>query len=165
MPWNDITSYVTGQKVTAAVWSDVVENFAYLEQVGSAVFTTDKTVTHTAVGTADQIVSLGAITYENVPHMLHFFCPHLTPDTGQLRIIVRDGSTVLGTLGRWDASGTGAPVNLWYPVTPTAAEHTYNIAGWLAAAGTWTFDAGSGGAAGDAGTDLNGFLRAFRVAT
>lgn len=165
MPWNNITTYVSGQKVMAPVWEDVVENMNFLEEVAYTQYISAVTMTGTTVGAATQIVSAGAITYEAVPHLIEFYCPIMTAGAGgQLFIILRDGTTVLGTLARVTV-GASTPLFGRHRLTPTAASHTYNIAGWNAAAGTSTANGGSGGAAGNGTTDLPGFIRITRVPT
>lgn len=165
MPWNNITDYSTGELVTAAVWEDVVENMAFIEEVGYQEFTSSKNVTATAEGSADLIVTLPAIDYEAVPHELFFFSPRVTPVASGvvLRFVLEDSTTVIGHLGRVEinASGTSAvPVHLPYRFTPTAASHTYNIRAYTAS-GTAAVEAGAGGS----GTLLPGFIRVKRVPT
>jgi hypothetical protein len=127
--------------------------------------TSDVSITATSVGTANQIISLGAITYEAVPHYLEFYAPRLTAAAVALHVILRDSTTVIGRIAA-QASGEGqGAYYIKYPITPTAASHTYNIAAWLASAGTWTFEAGTGGTAGDGTADLNIWMAAHRVPT
>jgi hypothetical protein len=167
MPWTTATTRATGFPVTAAVWnSEHVDNMNYLKEVNYNAFTSDASITQTTVGTAGQIIATNpaSITYENVPHMIEFYCPRLVVGTQSLFMIVRDGSTVLGTMGRWVANET-AVVHASFRVVPTAASHSYNIAAWNSAAATSVFNAGTGGTAGDATTDVAGFIRVFRVPT
>lgn len=164
--WNNITSYVTGQKVTAAVWEDVVENMNFLEEVKYQAYTANVNVSATTVATANQIVSAGAITYENVPHMIEFYCPTVSSIAADVNIIIRDSTTVLGTLTQLDsAQGQQGPVCCLYRLTPSAASHTYNVAAWLGSADTVVANAGSGGTAGDLTTLVPGFIRITRVPT
>jgi hypothetical protein len=164
MPYNNpITNRATGYKVTATDWNGFGDNFEYLAEVAYAEFTADVAVTATAVGSANQIVSAGAIVYEAAPILIEFYCPQATQAAVQNFLLLRDGATVLGTISRFAASATAAPVYVQRRLTPTAASHTYNFAAWNAAAGTWTYQAGTGGTAGDATTDLPGFIRITRV--
>jgi hypothetical protein len=166
MPWTTATTRATGFKVTAAVWnSEHVDNMNFLKEVAYAEFTADVSVTATTVGTANQIVSSGAATYEAVPHWIEFSCVRASSSTGALNVIVRDGTTVLGCLMFLPASTTIAPVRCRYRLTPTAASHTYNIAGWLSAAGTWVFETGTGGAAGTGNEAVPGSISVTRVPT
>lgn len=169
MPWTTATTRASGFVVTAAIWNaEHVDNMNYLKEVNYTAFTADVNITATTVGTANQIVSSGAITYEAVPHYIEFFCPAYAPPSNVgTFVIVRDGTTVIGTLTRGMALANFPPIplNLTYRVTPTAASHTYNIAAYLGAAGTGVMNAGTGGVAGDATTDLPGFIRIRRVPT
>ena len=166
MAWTTATTRAAGFSVTAAVWnSEHVDNMNFLKEVNYTAFTGDVTVTQTTVGTAQQIVSSGTITYEAVPHMLEVYFPAVDSGTGQFRLIVRDGTTVLALIARRGASADATELRASYRFTPTAASHTYNVAAWLGAAGTWTVNAGAGGTAGDPGTESAGFMRIFRVPT
>lgn len=166
MPWNSsLSTRSAGFSVTATEWNKLINNLNFLAEVNYTAYTADVSVTATAVGSANQIVSSGAITYEAVPHMIEFYCPAYNAPAQETRIIVRDGTTVIGTLGRVGASAATAPLPLACRVTPTAASHTYNIAAWLGGAGTGTMNAGTGGTAGDATTDLAGFIRITRIPT
>ena len=166
MPWTTTTTRSSGFTVTAAVWnSELVDNMTFLKEVNYTAYMGDVTINTTTVGTAVQIVSAGAITYENVPHLIEFYCPAYNGPAQETRFIIRDGTTVIGTLARVAASAPTVPIMLGYRVTPTAASHTYNIAAWLGGAGSGTVNAGTGGTAGDATTDLAGFIRITRVPT
>lgn len=165
MPWTTATTRATNFAVTAAVWNaEHVDNMNFLKEVNYTAYAGDVSITATTVGTANQVVSSGPITYEAVPHMLEFFCPLYVSPAQATNIIVRDSTTVIGTLARIQVS-LNHPLYLAYRFTPTAASHTYNIAAWLGGAGTGTMNAGTGGAAGDSSTDLAGFIRVFRVPT
>lgn len=165
MPWTSPSTRASGYLVTAANWNEIVNDLLYLVPVNYTEYTADVAITATSVGTATQIVSSGAISYENVPHKIEFYCPVVvTGATGGTNIILRDGSTVLGTIARLGASTT-AVVQAERRLTPTAASHTYNIAAWHNSAGTDTYNAGTGGTAGDATTDLPGFIRITRMPT
>ena len=165
MPWTSPSTRASGYLVTAANWNELVNNMLFLNVVNYTEFTSDVATTATTVGGASQVVTSGAISYENVPHLIEFYCPVLvTGATGGSNIILRDGSTVLGTIGRCGASTTQI-VKCERRLTPTAASHTYNIAAWHNSAGTDTYNAGTGGTAGDSTTDLPGFIRITRLPT
>lgn len=163
MAWTTATTRATGYTVTAAVWNaEHVGNMNHLTDVALATYTADVTVNATAVGSANQIVAAPSVTVEAVPHMLEFYCPHYSAPAQQTRVVVRASTTVLGTVARIGVSISG-PVYACYYFTPTSGTRTYNIAAWLAGAGTGTMNAGTGGTAGDDTTDLNGFIRIRRV--
>lgn len=164
MPWTTTTTRSTGFTMTAAVWNaEVVSNMQYLQRVGYTAFTADVNATATTVGTANQIVTAGAITFEAVPHRIEFQLPRIDVGTASVNVIIRDGSTVLGTLANIPANATVAPAPFAaFYVTPTAASHTYNVAAWVASASTTTFRAGTGGVAGDSTTRIGGFIRITR---
>jgi len=166
MPWTNTTTRSAGFSVTAAVWnSEHVDNMNYFREVNYTAFTGDQTTSATTVGTATTIIatSPASIAYENVPHLIEFYCPSFGYAANSCNIIVKDSSTVLGTIGRTGASGTNFPLYCIWRVTPTAASHSYSIAAWLGGAGTATFNAGTGGTAGDSTTDVAGFIRITRA--
>ena len=165
MPWSIPATRSSGYTVTATNWNELANNFAFLAQVAYVEFTSDVNITATTVGTANQIVSAGAITYEAVPHYIEFFSPRWTAPAQVGNLILRDGTTVLGTLSQFVASQNHPDPYVLRVVTPTAASHTYNVAAWLGGAGTGTMRAGTGGAAGDATTFMPGFLRITRIPT
>jgi hypothetical protein len=165
MPWSQPATRSTGYLWTAANQNEIINDLIYLAEVNYTAFTSDVSVTATTVGTANQIVSSGAITYEAVPHMIVFYSPRWTAPAQAANLIIRDGTTVLATLSQFVASQNHPDPYAEYRVTPTAASHTYNFACWLGGAGTGTMRAGSGGAAGDATTFAPGFIRIRRVPT
>jgi hypothetical protein len=164
MPWVDPASRATGYKVTASNWDDFVANFNYLAEIGYAEVTSPVTVTVTTVGTATQAVTLGSITYEAVPTLLEFHCPRVSVGANTLNVILRDGTTVLGTLATF-ATGAAGFLYAARRLTPTAAAHSYNVACWNGAAATATLNAGTGGVAGDSTTFLPMWIRATRLPT
>ena len=166
MPWHHRSTHTTGYKVTSTDWNDGVDNDTFQNEIGRQTYTSPVSITATTVGTANQIVSLGAITYENAPIMIEFYCPRYVPGAATANyLILRDGTTVIGTLLHMGTSVTAVPLTLAYPITPTAASHTYNIAGWGSSAGTSTANAGTGGTAGDSTAYLNGYIRATYIPT
>jgi hypothetical protein len=165
MPWTTLSTHATGYLYTAANLNDAWNDINFLAEVNYTAFTADVSITATTVGTANQIVSSGAITYESVPHMIEVYLPRYTAPAQATNIIIRDGTTVLGTLTQIVSSSSQAALSLPYRVTPTAASHTYNAAAWLGGAGTGTIKAGSGGVAGDGTTYVPGFIRITRVPT
>ena len=165
MPWTHISTHATGYLYTATDLNNAWNNLTFLEEVAYVEFTSDVSVTATTAGTANQIVSAGAITYENVKHKIEFWCARYSAPAQQTWFLLRDGTTILGTLGNVQASDAEPGVTLERYITPTAASHTYNIASYLGGAGTGTFKAGTGGSAGDGTTYLPGFIRVTRIPT
>lgn len=166
MPWTTATTRASGYTVTAAVWNaEHVDNMNYLQEVAYVAQNTDVTTSATTVGTAVQIVSAGAVTYEAVPHLIEFYCADFGFAANSCNVILRDSTTVLGTIVHTGASDANQPLYGMVRLTPTAASHTYNIAAWLSGAGTATFNSGTGGAAGTGTEDYPIFIRITRVPT
>jgi hypothetical protein len=166
MAWTTTTTRSSGFLVTAAVWNNEhVNNMQHLEEVAHVDFTADVSVTATTVATANQIVSAGALTYEAVPHYIEFCATRIDGGTQLFFLILRDATTVLGTLTWFPVSSVQGPVCRGYRLTPTAASHTYNVAGWNNAAATTTVQSGTGGAAGDTTTALPGYIRIWKAIT
>lgn len=165
MPWSIPSTRSSGYTVTATNWNEIANDLAFMAEVAYVEFTSDVSITATTVGTANQIVSAGAITYEAVPHLIEFFSPRWTAPAQVGNLILRDGTTVLGTLSQFVASQNHPDPYVARRLTPTAASHTYNVAAWLGGAGTGTMRAGTGGATGDATTFMPGFIRVTRIPT
>lgn len=166
MAWHSsIPTRSSGYGVTATNWNDLVDNLNYLAEVNYTEFTADVSITATTVGTANQIVSSGAITYTADPILIEFSCGRFNAPANATQLILRDGTTVLGTLAQIAASATVHPLYTARRLTPTAASHTYNVAAWVTTSGTGTVKAGTGGTAGDATTYLPGWIRITRVPT
>lgn len=166
MPWNSgLSTRSAGFSMTAAEWNKLIQNLNYQAEVNYTAYTADVAITVTTVATATQIVTSGPITYEAVPHLIEFYCPRVDAAAVVLNLILRDGTTVLGTFSNIAASAVVTPYYGCVRVTPTAASHTYNVAAWNAAAGTANFRAGTGGATGDSSTRFAGFIRITRVPT
>ena len=167
MAWTTATTRSTGFSVTAAVWNaEHVDNMNFLKEVAYQEFTADVTSSSTTVGTATQIVSAGAITFEAVPHLIELWCSRAFAGTAQMNVILRDSTTVLGTVAlAAGSSSASTPFHAFRRITPTAASHTYNFAVWNASAATATFKAGTGGAAGDGSTLMPGYIRITKVPT
>ena len=165
MPWTHISTHATGYLYTATDLNNAWNNLTFLEEVAYVEFTSDVSVTATTVGTANQIVSAGAITYEAVPHLIEFHVARYTAPAQATNFILRDGTTGLGTLTQIAASDNEGSLYRARRLTPTAASHTYNVAAWLGGAGTGTVKAGTGGTAGDGSTYLPGWIRVTRIPT
>jgi hypothetical protein len=167
MAWTNTTVRSSGFLVTAAVWNnELVNNMKHLMEVGYAQITSDVTVTATSEATATAVVSLPAITYEAVPHMIEFFACDARPNTGaagqNITFVLFDSTTaVVGVWGRIAtpaASGNLVPVHLAYRFTPTAASHTYNVKSWVSVT-SGLIQAGAGGTAAQGPA----FLRVSRI--
>jgi hypothetical protein len=165
-PWVDPSTHTTGYKITSSDWNQHTNNFLFLAELGYAEFTSTVTSAGNTVGTATQIVSLGAITYEAVPIMIEFSCARTSPaSANSTYFVLRDGTTVLGTIAEFQAGSLGQPVKAQRRLTPTAASHTYNVAFWVVTTGTATATAGTGGAAGDSTARMPGWIRATAIPT
>jgi len=164
--WNSgLTERSAGFSVTAAEWNKLIQNMNFQAEVGQTSRSTDVSITATTVGSANQILTFGAITYLGGPHVIEFYCPAYNAPAQETRFILVDNTTVIGTIGRIGASAATAPLYIPYRFTPGAGSHTFLIAAWLGGAGTGTVNSGSGGTAGDATTDLNTWMRIYRVPT
>ena len=157
MAWPGWPDDIAADELVTAAWlTNVSQSLAFIEEVGYAEVTADTSVTATTEATANSVVSLGAITYEAVPHFVEFQCSEARPDNGAagrtITFVLEDSTTVV--VGVWGRIATPAaavnnmPVRLGYRFTPTAASHTYNVRAWVSA-GTGLISAGSGGAADD----------------
>jgi len=164
MAWTNPATRASNYKVTASNWNELVNNSLFLAEIGYQEFTSTVSSTATTVGTAVQIVSLGAITYTNNPIMLEFFTERVNSGATTAYGILRDGTTVLGTWLEMPPT-TQQSVYIVRRLTPTAASHSYNVACWNVGAATTSFNAGTGGAAGDTTTRLPGFIRATNLPT
>lgn len=164
MAWTSPSTHTTGYKVTSADWNQIVNDLIFLGELGYAEFTSSAAVTATTVGTATQIVTLGAVTYENVPVLIEFFTPKFATNAARAYAILRDGTTVIGTILDQNSS-IGVSAYVARRLTPSAGSHSYNVAVWNAAAGTTNVNGGSGGTTGDSTTYLPGWIRATAIPT
>lgn len=166
MAWTtSLPTRATTYDVTATDWNNVIGNLNFLAEVAYAEFTSDVSATASTVGTANQIVALGSTTYLNAPHLIEFWCGRANVGAGTANVILRDGTTVLGTLTQLTPSQNQSSIYLARRLTPSAGSHNYNVACWVSAAITTTFKAGTGGAAGDGTTNLPGYIRAIPIPT
>ncbi len=165
MPWSLPATRSSGYTVTATNWNELVNDLRFLAEIAYQEFTADVSITATAVGSANQIVSAGAATYEAAPILIEFWAARYTAPATTTQFVLRDGTTVLGTFTQTVSNQNQMPIYFARRLTPTAASHTYNVAAWNSAAGTGTVKAGSGGTAGDASTFLPGYIRVTYVPT
>lgn len=155
----------TSELVTAAQLNALGNSHRFLKQIDYTEQASDVTVTATTVGTAQTLVSSSAFTYEASPIRIEFDCPAVSSINAVVNIILRDSTTVLGTLRQLPTSSLNNGISLSRQFTPTAASHTYNIAAWNESADTVVFEAGSGGTTGNATTFFPMSIRITRVPT
>lgn len=165
MPWTSPATRSSGYTVTASNWNELVNDLLFLKRLAYVEFTSDVSVTATTAATANQVVSAGAVTYEAAPIEIEFWTARYTAPAQQTWLLLRDGTTILGTFGNVQASDAEPGMTLKRSITPTAASHTYNVAAYLGGAGTGTFKAGTGGSAGDGTTYLPGYISVKYIPT
>ncbi len=134
----------------AALTSYVSENGPGYE-VAFAQVTSNVTVTATVEASSNTIVTLGAVTYADVPHIFQFSWPTVDAlGTQAILVSLFDGSTQvcriwqfnLATTGQWG----GGVAQVRY--TPTAGTHTFSVRGFKAGGTSHTYFAGNPPAAG-----------------
>jgi hypothetical protein len=132
-------------------------------QLAYVEFTSSVTISATTEGTAQDVVSSGAVTYAAVATIIEFSCPVIEPVTFAtppgIFFILQDGATVLGRLAFF---GPGAAVQsddsprLSRQLTPSAGSHTYKVTAYRLNQ-NWTVAAGSGGT----GAYVPGYIRVY----
>lgn len=143
---------------TAAKGAGGATELAYTE------FTANVTVSNTSEGTAQDIVSSGALTFTGVPIIVQFFCPVIEPVSatgGNLFVLLQDGATVLGRIGLFSQGGNLQSDQTTFAerkLTPSAGSHTYKITAYRALV-NWTVGAGTAGS----GNFVPGFIRILTV--
>lgn len=157
----------TTELVTAAQLNAYGNSLRFLKRVAYAEFTSPVAVTSTTDTSPDTIISSGSITYEAVPHLFHFSCGRVVHATTAVitHLTFCDGTTEIMRV-RSEARVTNAltgAVDVMWEYTPTAAAHTFLVAGYQASAATTTYQAAASG--GGASSDRPGFLRITRVPT
>jgi hypothetical protein len=163
MPWVTMTNRASGYTVLESDWDNITNNFAYLNRVAYVEFTANVNITATTEATANSVVTAGAITFENVPHVITFSTPRaVAPNNQNLTIVLYDSTTALGELTFLGATSPAqqTPVEQSRIITPSAASHTYNVKAFVNG-GTGTIEAGAGGS----GTRMPGWLSIFRIPT
>jgi hypothetical protein len=162
----DVPAFVnqtTGHLTTAAELNQFGNSLRFLKRVAYVEFTSNVSITATTEATANQVVSAGAITYENVPHRITFGCLRSTaPASQSMNIGLFDGTTGLGIIAFLGSTSPAqqSPIEQSRLFTPSAASHTYNIRAWVSG-GTGTVEANAGGA----GTNMPGFILVERIPT
>lgn len=132
-------------------------------EIAYVEFSADVAITATTVGTAQVIVDSGSKTYAAVPTLIEFYCPRYLAPAQQCFVVVQDGATVLGTFAVMTSNQDLSAMFAATHITPSAGSHDYKITAWLGGAGTGTFRASTGGAAGDGTTFLPGWIRVSKV--
>lgn len=126
-------------------------------------FTADVTITAVTPGTAQDVVSSGAVTYDGTAVIIEFFCPSAEIVlAGNLIGYLQDGATELGALGIIKEAATGPGLGNAFltrrKLTPSAGSHTYKVTGYKSST-TAVFHANSGGS----GNYLPGYIRVTKA--
>ena len=148
MSWSTPPVFTVGQVLTAAQQNILSGDLNFLFS-GNALayteFTSNVSITATTEGTANTIVTAGAVTFDGATAcMVEFFCAQLLSGTTTISLYLYDGAASIGQIGGQDTASTGAPIRASRKLTPSAAAHTYSIRGGVDA-GTGTATAGAGG--------------------
>jgi hypothetical protein len=153
-----LNSGATSKKITGANLKASMPGYEF----GYAQVTGNTTISATTEGAANDIVTLGAITYPALPIVVEFFFPRVTNGTGgSTFFVLLNDATVLGLVGLNSASGVagvGIPVFGKRRFTPTAGSHTIKVAAYRNTANS-TVEAGTGATT----TFFPGFIRATLV--
>jgi hypothetical protein len=144
-----MTTRSSGFAVTAAVWNEIVDNNNFQKRLGYVEQNTNVSITATTEGTANTVVSLGAITYTADPTEFWFSCMRATaPASQSMNIGLFDGTTGLGIITFMGSTSPAqqTPICQCRMFTPPASSKTYSVRAWVSG-GTGTIEAGAGGAA------------------
>lgn len=119
----------TATEVEAALAE--LKNTAPGKEIGYAQVVLDATISDTS-SPGDLVVSLGALTYENVPHMIEFFCVVDTGATDNSEVFFElfdDTSNIIRIANVMSrvAESQRFTVFAKYRLTPSAGTHTYNV--------------------------------------
>jgi len=127
-------------------------------------FTTNVSITHTTEGTADSVISAGALTFDGItPYVINFYSPRVDtpPGTDVILVLYQDGSSIgqIGWHNGFNATGgsndSDSAMLLTRRLTPSAGSHTYSIRAYIIASGTATIYGGPGGS----GSQVPGYIR------
>lgn len=124
-------------------------------------FTSTVTITASTEGSAQSVVSAGALSFDgSTIARIEFFSPSgvIQGANENLFLELFDGSTALGWIVVLSGTGSAAMNFAVYGVrqlTPSNGSHTYNVKGYTTNGGSQDVKAGTGGAA----TYLPGFIR------
>jgi hypothetical protein len=148
MAWTTPATY-TNTLISATDMNQIRDNLRELwHEISYTEFTSTVSVTSTNSASPTDVVSSGAITYANVPHLIEFYAPQAAVETAKvLAVMLWDGTTDLGIIGQVGnaASNVAPSVFLARRLTPSAASHTYRIRAYVSAGTTTTIEAGVGG--------------------
>ena len=117
------------------------------------------TVSATTSGTAQAIVSAGAVTFDgSTAVLIEYYGPfHSCAATATLNVALFLDTAFVNVLGILNFTNAGkSPLHLVRRTTPTSGSHTYEIRMYRGTA-NWTVDANGGGAL------LPGFIRISRA--
>lgn len=126
--------------------------------------TTTVNLTVTTEGTAADVVTASAVTYDGSPVIVEFFCPRVaTQNTSGSTIVflLQESSTVIGRLGLFNTVANTtqlSPLLMRYRFTPSNASHTYKATAYSTISGSSLI-----GGAGGSGTELPMYLRITKV--
>lgn len=129
-------------------------------ELGYTQFTSPVSVTATTEGTANTLVTAGAIAFDgSTAAMIHFYIPEwahsVTRDTMTV-YLYQDGSSI-GIIWQGRSTTANDPmagIDAWRRLTPSSGSRTYSIRAAVQS-GTVTVNVGSGGS----GNFLPGFIR------
>jgi len=114
--------------------------------------TTATFITSTTAASPTTILSPGAITFDGSPVLVTFYCPDMQPPNSagsSITVWLYEGSTQIARLVYYQpdsATQVVTSVMAAYRFTPTAASHTYTIAGLVSVnSGSPFVDGGAGG--------------------
>lgn len=125
-------------------------------------FTSGVSVTATTEGTANTVVTAGAVTFDGNTKVEITFCafsarPRNDATAGSLSVYLYDGSSSIGKMATFNEPVAGAdnkPTNLIRRLTPSSGSHTYSIRASVSG-GTGDIGAGAGGN----GNNMPGFIK------
>jgi hypothetical protein len=155
------TQLATTAFVLAQLSTTVLANMPPGRTLSHVSFTDLVTVSATAEGAANTVVTANALTFDGAtPVWIEFFAPSVDPGatlSSAIILVLYDGASSVGIFGvvQNDAANTlRAPVLLRRRLIPSAASHTYSIRAYRSASdGTITAGAGTG-----AGVALPGYI-------
>jgi hypothetical protein len=147
------TAAGAGESVTlrydGTTWVEIARDLRTLLAYSTVV--TNQTIVATTEAGATAIATLAAITFDGAtPVNIDFFAPYTTHSTAAAisRTAIWDGATEVNKFTERDQTYTSnMGVVISFPITPTAASHTYAVKSWVTA-GNVIYYAGavSGGA-------------------
>lgn len=118
-------------------------------EIGYDQITSPVSVNSSTEATPTTIITCASHTFDGAAVMLEFFCPYAMPATGatsQLLVNLFESTTNLGRIAAITDGVNAQTLIGRIRFTPSAAAHTYLIAGWQGG-GTATVGAGAGGSA------------------